>query len=1278
TANLTIVDNDALVQFSQATYQVNENGTVIGAALTINRTGLVNSAGSVDVQLTNGTATGGTDFNNTTQTINFASGETSHTVTIPITDDTLVEGNENLSLTLANPTGNFVLGTQKTATVDIVDNDTDVTLAVSPSSVAEDGTNNLSYTFTRTGITSTPLTVNFTVGGTATYNTDYTVSGANTFNGSTGTLTFAANSTTATVTIDPTADSTLELDETVQLTLANGSNYNAVTNTAVTGTIINDDAAVEFSQANYQINEDGTVIGAAVTIDRTGLVNSAGNVQVQFTNGSATGGTDFNPTTQTINFLANETSKTVTISINDDNLSEGIENFTVSLANPSSGISIGTQNTATVQIIDNDVPPTLAISDIAQVEGNNGTTNLVFTVSLNTPSAQTITVNYATQNGTATTADNDYNSASNTLTFNPGETQKTVSIVVNGDTKYESDETFEVKLSNPTNATIADDTGVGTIKNDDQFPAISISNATAQNEGNSGTLTHSFNVSLTNVSSQTISVNFNTADGTASVADGDYTSTSGNLIFNPGETQKTITVNSNGDTKYETNETFNLNLSNPINATITNAAAVGTINNDDSLPTIAISDVTQNEGNSGTTNFNFAVTLSNPSYQTVSVNYATADGISVAGKDYNSASGVLTFNPGETTKNITVTVNGNTLVETNKNFFLKLNNASNGTIANNQAVGTILNDDNTPVGNSISKSGDEDTTISFTAVDFTSKFSNANGASLSKIKVTTLPTNGTLQLGSSNVTVNQEISQEQLANLRFTPVANWNGNTSFNWLGFDGANYANADAAVNLTINPVNDAPVVNLPVNNQTATVNSLFNFTFAADSFKDIDVGDTLTYSASLTTGNPLPSWLTFNPSSRNFIGIPTANDAGSINIFLKATDSANSSVNIPFSLTVGGGVTSVDADCFASKIVRPDINNLPGVSLALNSVDNSQFGTDGQDLLIGSDLNDALSGNNGDDLLLGRTGNDNLFGGKGKDSLFGGEGRDWIAGNEGDDFLNGNLGDDVVNGNQGNDIVYGGQGNDLVRGGQDNDLLFGDKGDDTLGGDNGNDTIYGGGSNSSSSSDKDLIFGGSGDDLLFGNTGNDTIFAEDGNDTVYAGKDDDIVCGDAGNDLIFGDVGKDSLSGGDLNDTIYGGDDDDRICGGAENDLLSGNQGADWITGELGNDTLYGGQGNDTLIGGDGDDLLNGDKGNDLLTGGNGSDKFVLASGQSSDVITDFQDGIDSFALSGNLTFSQLSIVQSGNNTLISLASNNQLLATLNGISANLITVQDFVSV
>ncbi|MBE9229288.1 putative Ig domain-containing protein, partial [Phormidium sp. LEGE 05292] len=651
-----------------------------------------------------------------------------------------------------------------------------------------------------------------------------------------------------------------------------------------------------------------------------------------------------------------------------------------------------------------------------------------------------------------------------------------------------------------------------------------------------------------------------------------------------------------------------------------------------------------------------------------------------AGTDFDNTTQTINFAANETSKTVTIPINDDTLIEGTENLSISLVNPSSeiaiGTL--NTATVEIIDNDNAPVGSNINKIGDEDSSISFTEADFTSNFTNSSGGGLSKIKVTTLPNNGTLQLGNDNVTLNEEISPAQLGLLRFTPVANWNGNTSFNWCGFDGANYADTDAIVNLTVNPVNDVPFINVPINDRTATVNSLFNFTFPADTFTDIDVGDSLTYSATLTTGNPLPSWLFFNSISHTFVGTPTVNDVETLNISLKATDSANATVNLPFSLTVNDAETLQSVDCFDEKIIRADINNLPGVSIALNSVDNSQFGTDGQDFLMGSDRNDALFGNEGDDLLMGGIGEDNLFGGQGKDSIFGGEGRDWIAGNDGDDLLYGNQGDDIINGNQGDDTVHGGQGNDLVRGDQDNDLLFGDRGDDTLSGDQGNDTIFGGGGNTPGTSETDLIFGGSGDDFLHGNTGNDSIFGEDGNDTIFAGKDDDIACGDVGEDAIFGDLGNDSLSGDDGNDTIYGGDNDDDICGGAGDDLLFGNQGADRINGDVGNDTLYGGQGNDTLIAGDGDDFLSGDKSNDVLTGGNGSDKFVLASGQGNDIVTDFQDRIDFLVLSANLTFSQLSIVQSENNTLISLTSNNQLLAILNGVAANLITQQDFISV
>ena len=127
-----------------------------------------------------------------------------------------------MALTLATGTG-YTIGTTTAVTGTIANDDTSVTLAVSPSNVTEDGTTNLVYTFTRTGVTTNALTVNYNVSGTATFNNDYTQISVASHTATKGTITFAAGATTATLAIDPTADTTVENNETVALTLATGT-----------------------------------------------------------------------------------------------------------------------------------------------------------------------------------------------------------------------------------------------------------------------------------------------------------------------------------------------------------------------------------------------------------------------------------------------------------------------------------------------------------------------------------------------------------------------------------------------------------------------------------------------------------------------------------------------------------------------------------------------------------------------------------------------------------------------------------------------------------------------------------------------------------------------------------------------------------------------------------------------------------------------------------------------------------------------------------------------
>lgn len=370
--------------------------------------------------------------------------------------------------------------------------------------------------------------------------------------------------------------------------------------------------------------------------------------------------------------------------------------------------------------------PTVAINDLTITEGAGGTSVANFTVLLSPASSDTVTVNYATADNTAV-AGSDYVATSGTVTFTPGQRSQTVSVTINGDTTFEPNETLNVNLSNPANATIGDSQGIGTIVNDDPQPSISINDVTVT-EGNAGTTTASFTVSLSSLSSQTTSVNYATAGNTATSGD-DFVAASGTATIAPGLLSTTVNVTVNSDTTFEPDETFFVNLTNPANATIGDSQGTGKINNDDIEPAFSINDVTVSEGNSGTTTAGFTVSLSNASSQTVTVNYATSASTATAGVDFVSASGILTFNPGQTSQPINVTVNGDTTFEPNETFTVNLSTPLSSTIADNQGVGTITNDDTQPVIaiNDISiNEGDSGTTNA----EFTVSLSNASSQTI--------------------------------------------------------------------------------------------------------------------------------------------------------------------------------------------------------------------------------------------------------------------------------------------------------------------------------------------------------------------------------------------------------------------------------------------------------------------------------------------------------------------------------------------------------------------
>ena len=245
--------------------------------------------------------------------------------------------------------------------------------------------------------------------------------------------------------------------------------------------------------------------------------------------------------------------------------------------------------------------PKLSVSDASVSEGNDGTTTMTFTVTLSKASTEQVTVSYSTSNGTATAAGGDYTPAVGTLTFTPGQTSKTVNVAVNGDTLVELDEQITLTLSAPVNATIADSSATGTIRNDDVDqtpttpPSVSIADLSVT-EGNGEHSHFMFVASLSKASTGTVTVTYTTSNGTAT-AGADYTATTGTITFAPGVTSQLVHVDVIGDSIVEANETFIVTLSNPVGATIADASATGTITNDDTVVTPGVGGV--NSGNPG-------------------------------------------------------------------------------------------------------------------------------------------------------------------------------------------------------------------------------------------------------------------------------------------------------------------------------------------------------------------------------------------------------------------------------------------------------------------------------------------------------------------------------------------------------------------------------------------------------------------------------------------------------------------------------------------------------
>ena len=454
---------------------------------------------------------------------------------------------------------------------------------------------------------------------------------------------------------------------------------------------------VDDEQPELSIDDVAVAEGSSGTVDAVFTLTlsepALGTESVDFAtaDGTATAGSDYVAISGTVGFAAGATTATLAVSVQGDLLDEDDETFSVDLSGAVDVAIADAQGLGT--ILDDDAPPAISIADVTVGEGDAGTTTAVFDVTLSGPSGQTVTVGFATSDGTAL-AGSDYLAASGTVSFAPGSVAETVGVGVVGDPVFEPDETFFVDLSAPVEATLGDAQALGTIASDDPQPSLAIDDV-AVAEGDAGTADAVFTVTLSGPSSEVVSASWATADGTA-VAGEDYAAASGSVSFAPGSVSETLSVSVSGDTSVEPDETFFVDLSAPLGATLGDARGQGSILSEEPPPLVSIDDVAVAEGDAGTTSAVFTLTLSAPSTESVSVSWSTADGTAVAGEDYAAASGSVSFAPGSVSETLTVSVSGDTSVEPSESFFVDLSAPVGAILADAQGEGTIVADDLPP------------------------------------------------------------------------------------------------------------------------------------------------------------------------------------------------------------------------------------------------------------------------------------------------------------------------------------------------------------------------------------------------------------------------------------------------------------------------------------------------------------------------------------------------------------------------------------------------------
>jgi FG-GAP-like repeat/RTX calcium-binding nonapeptide repeat (4 copies)/Calx-beta domain len=1288
-----------VVNFGAATYSGTEGNanTVVNIPVTISSSPVKDLTVPIVIN-SSSTATKNSDYTFSPATLTFNAGTKTLTqnVAVTIKADNLEENAETAVFNFGTITNGSV-GKTNQAKLTIAPNDANVidyeiTANTTSITEGESGTTRVTFTVTRCGDIDAASSINYAIGGTATNSSDYNnIGGTSGATAATGTINFAADETSKTITLNVLGDTIVESGETIAVTLSNSTGTGpkpTITTATATTTIKNDDFA-GFTVSPKAISTTETGGKAEFTI-KLNTVPTA-NVTIGLSSSNTAEGT---VSTNSLTFTpANYNQpQTVTVTAVDDLVVDGDIDYkivTAAAVSTDANYNKLNPNDVTVTNSDNESPGITVNPTEGLTTAEDGST-AKFAVFLNTKPTANVTIGLKSNNVAEGTV------ATNSLTFTPANWNTPQQVTVTGVDDLLGD--GDVKYKIVTDAAVSTDPNynkrnvadVSIINEDNETADVSVS--LTETKATEGGANGSYNIKLTSQPIAPVTIDLITGNQIQVIAPLTFTANNWNVA-------QTVTVKAVDDTIAE--GTHSVNLTHSVSSTDSNYNEIvvpGVI--------VAIGDndtaANSNSGSGANTGGDLIPTIASP-------------GIII-----NPTSGLVTTETGGTDK---FTIKLNTQPTADVKIDLSSNNVAEGVISPKTITFNSANWNQTQtvtitgVNDSVSDGNKNYSIVTQPAVSTDRNYSGLNAADISVANRDNEPsttTNSNSGSGTnSSVKTEEEIvnemivtsivSQSILHNFLFTNLTFTGGDLTLGAVGpalvsgslFDGY-ISGATVFLDANKNGVKDAdePSTTTDSNGEYKLEIPLVTFDTNKNGKIDPSEGNLVGFGGTDTaTGLPLETPFSA-PADATVISPLTSLVT---DLMAGGMTQSEAESKVKSSLSIPGGVDLLDLDPIASTtknepgaaetlVAMTKVQNIiiqissliDGASTADNTaITKAVVETINSKIKSGGslDLNDSaqvesiiqqsVTNVKQVDTNLNTEKLFQLAPDAAKVMVEGNKSTDQVKSNFLPEFIPSQIGkvqkvtlgesaialeqaaagtkpiSEVVSENTGASLTAKIQGNPLPTP-----------------------------TPTPAPTPVATV-----DIIEVGNTSPE-ILGDEGKNLV--GTDDsDTLIGGSGNDFISGRKASDSLDGDLGNDSIYGGRGLDTLTGGGGDDILFGGRGVDSLDGGAGNDSLYGGKANDTLLGGLGDDFLSGENGDDFLTGGSGNDRFLLNSDSGSDTILDFEGGIDKFALGNGLTFQQLEISQTATGTLLKVASTGQLLATVTGLNSS-ITASDFVLV